>query len=222
VARPRSSCAPREDRLATPEIGPVHDHLAVEAPRPQQRRIQDLRPVRGRHQDHGRAGVEAVELREELVQGLLALVVGRDSPEPAAGPADRVDLVDEHDARRALARLLEELPHPRGPEPHEHLDELARVQREEGHVRLSRDGAREQRLAGPGRPDEQEPPRNAAPEAPVPGGLLEIVDDLDELVLGLLDARHVGEADRILPGSVVDLRAAPARAGSQLRCWVVR
>ena len=56
-------------------VGPVHQHLAVEAAGAQQRRVEDLRPVGGGEQHEAGAGVEAVELDQELVQGLLLLVV---------------------------------------------------------------------------------------------------------------------------------------------------
>src|SRR5918999_818936 len=43
-----------EDRLAALEVGPVDDDLAVEAARPQQRRIEDVGPVGGGDDDHAR------------------------------------------------------------------------------------------------------------------------------------------------------------------------
>ncbi len=64
-----------EDGLAPLDVGLVHDHLAVEAPRPQQGRVEHLGAVGGGHDDHALGRVEAVHLREELVQRLLALVV---------------------------------------------------------------------------------------------------------------------------------------------------
>ena len=57
------------------EVGTVENDLTIEAARPQQSGVQDFRPV-GRRQDHDTfLGIEAVKLCEELVQGLLALVV---------------------------------------------------------------------------------------------------------------------------------------------------
>jgi hypothetical protein len=72
--------------------------LAVQPPRPQQRRVEHVRPV-GRHDHLDRAGdVEAVELGEELHERALNLAVrGRALREAAA--ADGVDLVHEDDAR---------------------------------------------------------------------------------------------------------------------------
>ena len=49
--------------------------------------------------------VEAVHLDEQLVQRLLAFVVTAAEP-GAAVATDRVDLVDEHDRRRRVLRLL--------------------------------------------------------------------------------------------------------------------
>ena len=64
--------------------------------------------------------LEAVELDEQLVERLILLAV-----EAVAGAlrADGVELVDEDDRRRVLARLGEELADARGAEAGEHLDE---------------------------------------------------------------------------------------------------
>ena len=113
----------------------------------------------------------------------------------AAGAADRVELVDEDDRRRRGLRLGEEVAHPAGADAHDHLDELRRREREERHVGLAGDGAGQQRLARPGRPREQHAARDLAAEAAVAVRVAEEVDDLDELVLGLVDAGHVLERD---------------------------
>ena len=101
-----------EDLLATLDVGPIEDDLAVEPARSQQRRVEDVRSVRGGHDDHVRVRVEAVHLDEDLVQGLLALVV-RAAEAGAALATDRVDLVDEDDARRVALGLLEQVAHAR-------------------------------------------------------------------------------------------------------------
>ena len=59
----------------------------------------------------------------------------------AAMTADRVDFVDEDDARRVLLGLLEHVAHAAGAHAHEHLDEVRSRNREERHVRFTRDGA---------------------------------------------------------------------------------
>src|SRR6266699_1453251 len=94
--------------------------------------------------------------------------------------ADRVQLVDEDDARRLVLGLLEQVAHPRGADAHEHLDELRAGQGEEGYVGLAGDGPREQGLAGARRPDDQDALRDAPAEPLVLAWVLEEVDDLDE------------------------------------------
>merc|ERR1712185_66319 len=62
-------------------------------------------------------------------------------------PPDRVDLVDEDDARRVLLRVGEERANAACADADKHLDELRARRRDERHARLARDRAREQRLA---------------------------------------------------------------------------
>ena len=86
-----------EDLAAAVAVGPVDHDLAVEAARAQQRRVEDVGPVRGRDQDDVVLQLEPVHLDEELVERLLALVVAA-AEARAAVAADGVDLVHEDDA----------------------------------------------------------------------------------------------------------------------------
>jgi hypothetical protein len=85
-----------------------------------------------------------------------------------------------------LLRLLEQVAHARGADADEHLDEVGARDREERHAGLARDGAREQRLAGAGRPVEQHALRDARAERlellRVLEELLDLVQLLDRLV----------------------------------------
>ena len=69
------------------------------------------------------AFAEAVHLDEQLVERLLAFVVAA-AHACAALTADRVDLVDEDDARAVLFGLLEHVAHAGGADTDEHLDEV--------------------------------------------------------------------------------------------------
>src|SRR6266516_4890307 len=91
---------------------------------------------------------EPVELDEKLVEGLLAFVVATAEP-GAAVPADRVDLVHEHDRRRVRLRLLEQVAHPRGADADEHLHEVGDVDGVVGDAGLASDRAREKGREGP-------------------------------------------------------------------------
>src|SRR5690606_12094202 len=132
-----------------------------------------------------------------LVEGLLALVVAPTQAR-ATVSSDRVDLVDEDDAGRVLLALLEEIAHAAGADAHEHLHEVRARDGEEGHPRLTRHGAREQRLARPWRPHHQHALRDPSPEPAELLGILEEGDDLLELLLALVDPRHVREGDLVV------------------------
>ena len=108
-----------EDRLATGDVGRRDQDLAIEAARPQQRRVQLVQQVRRGDHHEVAGGAEAVHLDEQLVERLLALgvVVG------AAARADGVELVDEDDRRAVLARLGEQPPDAGSAQAGEHLDE---------------------------------------------------------------------------------------------------
>ena len=139
-------------------------------------------------------GLEPVHLDQQLVERLLALVIAAAEP-GAAMAADRVDLVDEDDAGRVLLALLEHVAHPAGADADEHLDEVGARDREERHVGLAGDGAREQGLAGARRADQQHALRDLAAEALEFLRVLQVLDDLLELLLGLVDAGDVLEGD---------------------------
>ena len=152
-------CTPRI-ALRPTDVGRRDEDLAVEAAGPQQRRIELLEQVgRGDH-DQLAAGGEAVHLDQQLVERLLALgVVVR-----AARGADGVDLVDEDDRGRVLARLGEQAPDARGAEAGEHLDEAGGRLREELRAGLVGHGLGQQRLAGAGRAVQQDALRDLRAE----------------------------------------------------------
>ena len=181
-----------EDLQTALHVRAVDRDLPVEAAGAQQRRVEDVGPVRGGDQDDAALHVEAVHLDEQLVEGLLALVVTA-AEAGAAVPADRVDLVDEDDRRGVRLGLLEQVTDSGGTDTDEHLDEVGTGDRVEGHARLARDGAREQRLAGTGRAVEQHALGDLGADGLELRRLLEELLDLVELLDGLVRARDVGE-----------------------------
>ena len=183
-----------EDGAAALEVGAVDDDLAVEATRAQQRGVEDVGTVGGGDEDDAGSRVEAVHLDEQLVERLLPLVVTA-AQAGAAVAADRVDLVDEDDRRRARLGLLEQVAHAAGADTDEHLDEVGAGDREERHARLTRDGTGQQRLAGARRPVEQHALRDLGSDGlELRRGLEELLDLL-QLLDGLVGARDVGERD---------------------------
>jgi len=139
-----------QDVRARRLIGVGELDLAVDAPRPQQRRVEDVEAV-GRH-DHLDvvASLEAIELVEQLEHRALHLRVAAAA---ALYPlrADGVDLVHEDERGRVLARHDEELPHHARPLADVLLYELGAGDADEGAVGVVRHRARQQRLARAGR-----------------------------------------------------------------------
>src|SRR5205807_950472 len=125
-----------QDRLPAGQVRGPDEHLPVEASRAEQRGVEVLQPVRRAHDHDLVARAEAVELDEQLVEGLVLLAC-----EALAGSCgtDSVELVDEDDRRSVASRLIEQLPHPRRAETDEHLDERGGALRVELRTRLSRD-----------------------------------------------------------------------------------
>ena len=146
------------------DVGLVDQHLPVEAARAEQGRVEHLGPVGRAHDDDALAAVEAVHLGEQLVQRLLALLVAAHR-RLDADLAERVELVDEDDAGRLGLGLREQVAHARRADADEHLDELRAAQAEERHLRFAGDRARQQRLAGARRADEQHALGNLAADA---------------------------------------------------------
>ena len=197
-----------EDRAAAADIGAVEHDVPVEASGAEQRRVEHVGPVGGRDDDDVLVGLEAVHLDQELVEGLLALVVTTAEARTTLA-ADGVDLVDEHDARRVLLGLVEEVADAARADTDEHLDELRAADAEERNARLAGDGLAEQRLAGAGRADQEHALGDARADGDELVRVLEELDDLVELLLGLIHAGDVDERDRRLV-TREQARTAPA------------
>ena len=208
-----------EDLLAPAHVRQRHHHLAVEAAGAQQRRVEHVGAVGGGDDDDALVALEAVHLHQQLVQGLLALVVTA-AQARAAVAADGVDFVDEDDAGRVLLGLLEHVAHPRGADADEHLHEVRAGDGEERHLGLAGDGPGQQGLAGARRADHQHAARNLAAELLELAGIAQELDQFGDLFLGLVDPGDIGEGDLDLilahhPGArFAEGHRAPARAAA--------
>ena len=185
----------REYRNARFEVRFVDDDLAIEAASAQQRLVENLRAIRCRHHRDAARRIETVHLGQQLIQRLFAFVVSAEARPDAARTADCVEFVDEHDARRFFARLFEQLAHAGSTNSDEHLDELGTADVEERHPRFAGYGAREQRLAGSRRAEQQNPFRHPATEALNARRILQELDDLLQFLLRLIGAGDVVERD---------------------------
>ena len=181
-----------EDLQTALHVGPVDRDLAVEAAGAQERRVEDVGPVGGGDQDDAALHVEAVHLDQQLVEGLLTLVVTT-AEAGAAVPADRVDLVDEDDRRRVRLGLLEQVADSGGTDTDEHLDEVGTGDRVERNAGLTGDGACEQRLARTGGAVQQDALGDLGADRLELGRVLQELLDLLELLDRLVRPGDVGE-----------------------------
>src|SRR5262245_46373602 len=129
-----------QNLLAALDVRLVDQNLAIESPWPEQCRVEYLGPIRRRHDDDALAAIESVHLGQQLIERLLALLMAADRALDAR-LAERIEFVDEHDARRLGFRLLEKIANASRTDADEHLDELGAAQAEERHVRFAGHGA---------------------------------------------------------------------------------
>src|SRR5437773_40800 len=166
----------------------------MKAPRRQERRSGNTGTVRARDDDHAFLRIEAVHLDEQRIQRLLALVVAAANA-MAAVTADRVNLVDENDARGRFLALLEHVADARGANAYEHFHEIGAADRKEWDIRFARDGARQQRLAGARRSDQKNALGNAAAEFLEFFWITQKLDELLHFILCFLDTGDIAKCD---------------------------
>src|SRR5262249_41028356 len=116
--------------------------------------------VRRRQNHDSLLRIESVHLREQLIERLLTLVASAQDRRRAARFAERVQLVNENDARRGSLGLLEQIANAGRADADEHFDEIGSGQTEEWNLRFAGDGSGEQRLAGSRSADEENALRN--------------------------------------------------------------
>ncbi|GBD37275.1 hypothetical protein HRbin36_02405 [bacterium HR36] len=137
---------------------------------------------------------------------MLALVVAT-AQTSAPHTADRVNLVNKQDTRGTFSRRLEQIPHATGTYPDEHLDKLRTIDTEEGDAGFSGHRTRQQRFAGTGRADQQDPFRNLPPQTLKLFWIAEKLNDFLKFSLGMFHVGHVIESHAHLPFIETSCRA---------------
>ena len=101
-------CVDFQYRFASRKVGQLNGHAPVEAAGAGERGIERLGAVRRRENDNADVLLEAVHLGEQLIQGLLAFVVGAELT--VALLAYGVDFIDKHYAGSFFFCLAEKIP----------------------------------------------------------------------------------------------------------------
>ena len=173
--------------------------------------IQHISSVGGCQQNHPRIVGKTIHFREQLVQGLLPLVI----PSTDSGTAlttDGVNLIDEHDAWGLLLRLTEQITDPTGPDPDKQLNEFGGGHRKERHLRFTGDGTGQECFSSARGTHEQHATGNLGAKTGERFRLLKEGDHLLELLLGVVDAGNVLKAHlKILLGLQPWLTAAETK-----------
>src|ERR1700690_4003930 len=102
----------------------IDHHLTVKTTRPKERRVEDVRAVRGTHHDQPPIPGEPIHLDQDLVQRLLTLIITLPDPRATLTPSS-VKLVNENDRRARLTRLTKQIPHPRRTTPDQRLQKIS-------------------------------------------------------------------------------------------------
>ena len=150
-----------KDHFAALHVRAANHHAAIETAGAEQCGIEHVRPVGGRDEDHAFVGFEAVHFNQQLIQGLLALIVST-AKAGATMASDGIDFIDEDDAGSVLLASLKQVTHAAGADAHEHLDEIRSGDGKERNIRFTRDGPRQQGLTSTGRSDQQDAFGNTA------------------------------------------------------------
>ena len=186
-----------QNLLPALDVRQSHVDLPVKAAGPQEGGVQHIRAVGGGQDHHPLVGGKAVHLHQQLVEGLLPLVV----PAAKTGApltAHGVDLINEYDGGRVLFRLLKEVPDPAGAHAHIQLHKVRAGDGEEAHAGLPRHGLGKERLAGARRAHQQHALGNPRPQGDELLGVLEELHNLLELLLLLVGAGHIVKGDFLI------------------------
>jgi len=128
-----------EDGFAPAHIRPIQHHAPVKAARAQQRRVQNIRAVRRRHDDDIGIGVKTVHLNQQLIERLLAFIMTA-AQSSAALTANRINFVNKDNTGRMPLGLVKQVTHPAGAHAYKHFHKLRTRDGEEGYPGLTRYG----------------------------------------------------------------------------------
>ena len=199
-----------QDLYASLNVGHADVDLTVKPAGTQQSGVQNIGTVGGCHDDDAGVVAKAIHLHQQLVQGLLTLVVTA-AQTGAALTANSVDLVDEDDGRSVLLGLIKQVADTAGAHAHVQLHEVGAGNGEEGYAGLTGNCLCDQGLTGTGRAHQQNALGNTGAQRHILLGLLEEVHNLFQIGLFLVGTCHIPEGDLFLVVGVGHLGAGLAK-----------
>ena len=115
--------------------------------------------------------------------------------------SDGVDFIYKNDAGSVFLPLFKQIANPRCTHSNKHFHEIRSADREEGNIRFTRDGSRQQRLSGARRTNKQDALWNSAAQFLKLLRLLQKVDNFLEFFLGFFDTGDIFKCHLLLMGS---------------------
>ena len=181
-----------QDRFPASQIRQLDRDPAVKTTWAKQRRIQRFRTVGRRQDDDALAAVKPIHFCKQLIQRLLTFIIAAESSAVTL-LSDRIDLIDEDDARSLLTRLLEQVTHLGRASADKHLDELTAADGEKRHTGFSGHRLGQQRLARSRRTDQQSALRHLRADLLISFRMIQEVHDLLQRFLRLILTSHILE-----------------------------
>ena len=176
------------------EVGAVHNDPPVKTAGTKQGLVQDLRAVGRADNQDTLGGLEAVHLGQELVQGLLTLLISS-AVAGITAAADGVDLIDKNNAGSIFIGFFKKVAHSGRAHADIELDEIRAREGEKRHVRLAGNSLGQQGLAGSGRAYQQGALGKLGSDLDIAARVVQEIDDLDQGFLGLVLARDILKGD---------------------------
>mmetsp|Transcript_32035 Transcript_32035/g.59641 ORF Transcript_32035/g.59641 Transcript_32035/m.59641 type:complete len:249 (+) Transcript_32035:866-1612(+) len=139
-----------QDGNAALEIRETDLDAAIETARTEESRVKNVGTVGGSENNDSGVTLETVHLGEDLVQSLFTLVVTSGNTGTTL-TTNRINLINEDDARGVLLRHVEEITDAGSSDTNEKLNELRTGGRNERHSSFSGGSTSEKSLTGTGR-----------------------------------------------------------------------
>ena len=177
--------------LLTPlDIRQAHRHLTVKTSRTQQSRIKHIRTVgRGNH-NHAFIAFKTVHFHQQLVQGLLALIMTA-AQTCTALTSHRINLINKDNARRMFFRFFKHIAHPRRAHADKHFHKIRTGNGKKRHLRFAGNRPRQQGFARSRRPDHQHAARNLSAQTAEFGGITQKFHHFHHIMLGFIGAGNI-------------------------------
>ena len=178
--------------LTALDVGITHHHLSVKPAGTHQGGIQDVGAVGGGDHDDTLVGAKTVHFHQQLVQGLLTLVVTA-AQASASLAAHGVDLIDENDAGMVFLGFIEQVADTGSAHAHKHFHKVRTGNGEEGHTGFTSHGPGQQGFTGTGRAHQQHTLGDPGAQGVILVGIFEELHDLPQFFLFLISAGHVSK-----------------------------